>query len=411
MNDGHPPVEKRVAYVTTRFPSVTQTFVFREVLALERSGWEIQLHAFGRSSIPPHAHSEARGLMARCVYPSVSSVLRSQLWWLRRRPRAYLNAWAFALRGHWPKARPLLTAMTVVPVAASFAREVERRGITHTHAHWATGPALAAALIARLTGGSYSFTAHAYDIQIDRTMLREKAAGAAFVATVSDLNRVSLDREFRGIPARVRVVHCGVDLSRFTRRSATPAGAPFVIVSVGALEKYKGQTHLLGAIAGLHREGYDVEAHLVGDGPERPRLERRAKDLGIGPVVRFLGVLTGDALKRSLEQAHVFALPSIRLANGLTEGIPVALMEAMAVGVPVVASRVSAVHELVEDGVTGLLVPPGEDEALAAAIRRLLENPRSARRMADAGFQLIAAEFDLRRTTQELERLFTDALG
>jgi colanic acid/amylovoran biosynthesis glycosyltransferase len=402
---------RRVAYVTTRFPSVTQTFVFREILALEASGWEIHLHAFGRSDLPEGAHPETGGLAQTCVYPELRSLLQSQLWWLRRRPTAYLKVWMFALRGHWPSPRGMLNAIRIVPVAAMFARGIARSAITHTHAHWATGPALAAAVIARLTGGSYSFTAHAYDIQLDRTMLREKASGASFVTTISDLNRELLERECRGTSARVKVVHCGVDRRQFPPRTGPPATRPFVILNVAALQPYKGQKHLLGAVALLRRRGYDVEAHFVGAGPELRRLRRAAAQLRVEAAVRFLGVLSGDALRRSLDAAHVFALPSIELPSGLTEGIPVALMEAMAVGVPVVASRVGAVHELVVNGVTGLLVPPGDAEALAAAVAKLLDDPVSASRLATAAAEEIAAEFDVRETTRGLAGLFSAVLG
>jgi colanic acid/amylovoran biosynthesis glycosyltransferase len=402
---------RQVAYITSHFPSVTQTFVFREVLELKRRGWDVQLHAFVRSGLPPDVHPEAAALAEQCVYPSVRSVTRAQLWWLRRHPRAYGAAWAFALRGNWPKLGRLLRAVAVVPVAALFARDISSRGITHTHAHWATAPALAASLIARLTGGSYSFTAHAYDIQLDRTMLRQKAEGAAFVATISDVNRLSLERWFKGSSARVTVVHCGVDLHQFMRRSVPPAGPPFVIVNVGALEVYKGQRHLLGAIAILRRQGYDAVLQLVGGGSQRTELERRAIELGIAPAVQFLGVLSADAVRRSLERAHAFALPSVELANGLTEGIPVAIMEAMATGVPVTASRVSAIHELVSHGATGLLVPPGDDEALAASLRCLIDDAELAARLARTASLVVADEFDLRQTTEQLECLFIDALS
>jgi colanic acid/amylovoran biosynthesis glycosyltransferase len=409
--DGHPPPGREVAYVTTRFPSVTQTFVFREVLALERSGWTVRLHAFGRSKVPAEVAREVRIVAERCEYPRLVPLLQSQLWWLWRRPRAYLGAWCFALAGTWPKGRAMGEAVAVVPVAAMFGRTIAARGITHTHAHWATGPALAAAVIARLTGGSYSFTAHAYDIQLDRTMLRAKAKNAAFVATISELNRVSLEREFAGTPATVRVVHCGIDLGRFPPRPTAPGGPPFMILNVGSLEPKKGQLHLLGAVARLRRQGYDVRAQFVGDGSQRRLLGRRAAELGIAAAVTFCGALSSTQVRRSLEQAHVFALPSVQLPSGLTEGIPVALMEAMAVGVPVVASRVSAVHELVVDGVNGLTVPPGNDEALAAALASLLDDPALAQRLTAAAVQTVAAAFDLRKTSSELAELLRAAIG
>ncbi len=397
--------------MTTRFPSVTQTFVFREVLALEQAGWRVLLHAFGRSDVPESVAREVQDAGIDCVHPRLGPVLRSQAWWLRRRPRAYLAVWWFALRGTWPSARAMRQAITVVPVAGLFARDIARRGIRHTHAHWATGPALAAAIIARLTGGSYSFTAHAYDIQVDRTMLRTKASGAAFVATISRLNQRSLEREFEGSPAQVRVVHCGVDLARFPHRPAAPAGPPFLILNVASLEPKKGQLHLLRAVALLRRQGYDVRVQLAGDGTRRRTLERAAAELGIDDHVEFRGALCSTEVRRSLEMAHAFALPSVLLSNGLTEGIPVALMEAMAIGVPVVASWVSAVPELVVDGVNGLTVPPGDEEALATALARLLDDVELSRRLTGEAVRTVEEQFDLRRTSAQLGGLLRDAIG
>src|SRR5437879_6290628 len=119
-----PRSRRQVAYITSHFPSVTQTFVFREVLELKRRGWDVQLHAFVRSGLPPDVHPEATALAQQCVYPSVRSVTAAQLWWLRRHPRAYGAAWAFALRGNWPRLGRLLHAVAVVPIAALFARDI-----------------------------------------------------------------------------------------------------------------------------------------------------------------------------------------------------------------------------------------------------------------------------------------------
>jgi glycosyltransferase involved in cell wall biosynthesis len=407
--DGQVP--RRIAYVTTHFPSVTQTFVFREVLELERRGWDVRMHAFKRAHLPRGVHPEVAGLVGRCVYPSVRSIVGAQLWWLRRRPVRYLSTWWFALRGTRSNRRRLLRSMGVVPVAALFARGIDAAGITHTHAHWATEPALAAAVIARLTEGTYSFTAHAYDIQLDRTMLRDKAEGAAFVATISELNRRSLEASLAGSNANVAVIHCGVDAAAFPSRDSAPTGPPFAIVSVGALEAYKGHRYLLGAAAILSAEGHDFSVRIIGDGAQRAALVARAIELGISNRVEFLGVLSADEIRRELSRAVVFAMPSIVLPDGLTEGIPVAMMEAMAVGVPVVASDVAGIHELVADRATGLLVPPADDAALASALRRVIEDPRLALRLSSAASVVVSDQFDLRQTVGQLERLFLNTLA
>jgi glycosyltransferase involved in cell wall biosynthesis len=291
-----------------------------------------------------------------------------------------------------------------VACGALFAVEAERRGVERIHAHYATHPALAAWVASRLTGLPYSFTAHAHDIYVERPMLAEKLAEADFVVAISDYNRRLLE-DLYGENARIRVIHCGIEPRFFAPREQPPVHEAPRILCVASLEEYKGHPHLLHACALLRDRGLAFRLLLVGEGEDRPALERLVTELGLGDSVELLGAQPRERVAELLADADAFVLPSVVTASGKKEGIPVVLMEALAMEVPVVATRISGIPELVEDGHTGLLVPERDPDALAGALERVLGDPDGARRMAAVGREKVLAEFDLRRNTAQLRDL------
>lgn len=404
-----PSREARVAYVMSAFPTVTETFILFEILELERTGVRIEIFPL-RPTGEETSHPEASPLAARARYARLASpsTLSAQLHWLRRDPRAYLATWGRALRGNARSRRFLVRAVAVVPLAARFAREMERLGITHVHAHWATHPALAANVVHRLTGLPYSFTAHAHDIYIDRSMLEEKIHEASFVVTISDFNRRMLgDLYGRWAADKTSVIRCGVDLSAFTPREPRGPREPFTVSCIAGLREKKGQLHLLEAVGILRAEGRPVRCLLVGDGEMRGTIEARAAELGLADDVVLMGHRSREEVSATLRDSDAMVLPSVTTADGDMEGIPVALMEALASEVPVVASSLSGIPELVRDGETGLLAPEGDATALAAAIRRLRDDPQEAARMAAAGRERVLEAYDLERNAAELRRMIT----
>ncbi len=409
MTTPAPADAPRVAYVMSAFPTVTETFILFEILELERTGVHVEIFPL-RPRGEETSHPEAGPLVARTRYARLASLptLAAQVHWLRRDPRAYLGAWWRALRGN-ARSRPfLIRAIAVVPLAARFAREMQELGVQHVHAHWATHPALAANVVHHLTGLPYSFTAHAHDIYIDRSMLEEKIRDASFVVTISDFNRRMLEDLYGPWAAdKTSVIRCGVDLSAFTPRPARAPHEPFTVSCIAGLREKKGQLHLVEAVGMLRAEGRPVRCLLVGDGEMRGAIEARVAELGVGDDVVLMGHRSRDEVSATLRDSDAMVLPSVTTGDGDMEGIPVALMEALASEVPVVASSLSGIPELVRDGETGLLVAEGDAAGIAAAIRRLRDDPEAAARMAAAGRERVLDAYELARNTGELRRMIT----
>lgn len=399
---GHPGRPPRVAYVMSRFPKLTETFVLYEMLALEERGVAVEIFPLLRQREEVR-HAEAERLVHRARFrPFLSwTSLRAMASFARRDPRRSLRAWWDTLSGTWGSANFFVGALALLPKVARMAREMEELGVQHIHAHFANHPALAAFLVHRLTGIPYSFTAHGSDLHVDRRMLPEKVREAAFVVTVSRYNRELIVEECgKDAGEKVAVVHCGVDPSAFGPSPARwEEDGPVRVVCVGSLEEVKGHRFLVEAMELLEERRVPVECHLVGDGPLRHRVAEQVEAAGLSHRVRLRGGLPRHQVARILADGHVAVQPSRPTRSGKREGIPVALMEAMAAELPVVASAVSGIPELVCNGESGILVPPGEPRPLAEGLERLARDPSLRLRMGAAGRRRIEEAFDIRRTS------------
>lgn len=396
----------RLAYVMSRFPKLTETFILFELLAVERTGASVELYPLLRER-EAMTHPEAEPLVERAHYlPFLSpAIVRSQFWYLRHRPRAYLSTLGTVLRGTIRSPNFFLGALGVFPKVAHAGRMMAADGIEHVHCHFANHPAVAGFIIHRLAGIPYSFTAHGSDLHVDRTFLWPKVREAAFVVAISEDNRREILQECPPGAAddKVHVLHCGVDTDRFRPgRGRASSDGVLRILSVGSLHAVKGQRVLIEACRRLAQAGVPFRCTLVGEGPDRRALERTIGDAGLGDVVELVGRRTQAEVADLLAGSDVFTAPSVPTRSGKREGIPVVLMEAMATGVPVVASRLSGIPELVIDDVSGVLIPPGDPEALAEAIRRLADDPTLRGRLGTAGRERVIESFDQDRNAAAL---------
>ncbi len=400
----------RIAYLVSRFPAVSETFVLRELDAVAAApDVDVLLHSLFPAQGETVVHPAAKPWSERLWRARAGAGAAALAWWLVRRPRRTLAVVGVVAREYARVPRVLPRALATIPLAAAHARRLEDERVEHVHAHFATYPALAAWIAWRLTGVPYSFTAHAHDLFIHQAMLARKAADAAFVVAISHFNeRFLLERAGRRRP-RVHVVHCGVhpDQFAFRVRRLEPGQAP-VIACVAALRPPKGHAVLLRALAGAPAPLADARLELVGDGPLRAELETLARTLGIAGRVRFHGSLPEEAVAVLLAGADLFVLPSVIAADGDMEGVPVALMEALAAGLPAVATRQSGVPELIRDGVSGYLAEPGDVTSLRAAMLEALGETDPEER-ARAGRELVEREFDQLRSARRLLELFQAA--
>jgi glycosyltransferase involved in cell wall biosynthesis len=397
---------KHVAYLMSRFPKISETFILYEILELERLGMQVSVFPL----VQQHEqvmHAEARAVVERASYSTLVSqqVLAAQFFWLRKRPQAYLRAWWHAIRGNISSPKFLLRAVAVVPQAAWFARAMQAAGVEHVHAHWATHPALAAYVVQQLTELPYSFTAHAHDIYVERPMLEEKMRHASFVVTISAYNRRLLKQWYGAVADKTVIIHCGVDPDVFQPRDQARRNAVFTILCVASLQDYKGHPYLVEACRQLKDQGVAFQCLLVGEGEDRPHIEALIAEHGLQAEVRLLGQQSRDRVSVLAAEADVMVLPSVTTSSGKQEGIPVALMEALATELPVVATAISGIPELIEDEQTGLLVPERNAAALAAALLRLYHAPALGQRLGRAGREKVLREFNLRVNTAALYTL------
>ncbi|HXE81263.1 MAG TPA: glycosyltransferase [Vicinamibacterales bacterium] len=394
----------KVAYIMSRFPKLSETFILNEMSALASLGARPEVYPLIRERCRV-AHPEVQDWVRRAHYLPLLSwrLLRAHAHFAFRQPSTYLAVWSEVLRRTWGSLNFFIGALGTVPKAIGFAHEMQAAGIEHVHAHFATHPAVAALVIHRLTNIPFSFTAHGSDLHVDRRMLDAKVEGARFVVAISGFNREVIVRECgEHVRSKVEVVHCGVDTDVFRPRRGGKRREPFQIVCVASFEEVKGHTYLIEACRLLRERSIDFQCHLVGDGPMRREIERQIARDGLGERICLHGPQARPEVLRLLWRAHVGVLASHPTKSGKREGIPVALMEAMACELPVVATAISGIPELIGSGVEGLLVPSGDPLALAHALACLHADRGLCERMGRAGRLKVLREFDLHENAARL---------
>jgi len=403
--------KKKIAYVVSHFPKLTETFILDEMIAIEQNGISVELFPLirDRSKV---VHPAAKPFMSRAHFqPFISlTILKANLFYLKRKPGEYFDTLLSVLKSTWGSYRLFIGSIGIFPKSVYFAYQIAAEGITHVHAHFARHATTTGFVIQRLAGIPYSFTAHGSDIHCDRHMLREKVAEADLVVPISNFNQQVILEECKGqYLDKLKVIHCGVDTQQtfvprswdedFEKRNTVS------IICIGTLHEVKGQTHLINGCKILKEAGYDIVCHFVGDGPDRASLVNQASKDGLDCII-FHGLLTRPEIIQMLQEMDIAVTPSVPARDGRREGIPIVVMEAMASGLPVVASNISGIPELVEDNINGFLIPPSDAGALATAIERLIQEPDLRRRFGKAGREKIEKEFSLQLNAAKLAQYF-----
>jgi len=397
-----PPMN--VAYLINQYPRVSHSFIRREIAALEQRG--VVVHRF---SIRP-CRDELADARDREELPKTTAILGSKARVLAaalavglRAPLRFLRSLRETLRLNARSDRGLVAHLAYLAEACVLLEELRRRKVQHLHAHFGTNPA-AVALLCRLLGGpEYSFTVHGPE-EFDKApllALDRKIVQAKFVVAISEFGRSQLLRLVQAAQfPKIQVVHCGLDVDLLNAANA-PIASDAGLVCVGRLSEQKGHFVLLDALALLAKEGTRFKVVLVGGGELRAVIERRLRELGIESSVRITGFVSQERVVEELRAARALVLPS------LGEGLPVVIMEAYALGRPILSTFIAGIPELVTPGQSGWLVPAGSVDALAAALRDVLACPvESLEKMAEQGRQAVRQRHDVTASAHRLAQLF-----
>jgi colanic acid/amylovoran biosynthesis glycosyltransferase len=409
----HRSPQARVAYIVSGFPTLYETFVLYDILAMEELGVSVDLYPL-RRTYPKITHPEAQRWIECAHYrPYLSiAILRAQWHFLRRQPVSYLKLWVEVLRGTWGSANFFLGAIAIFPKTVLFAYEMSCQGIVHVHAHFANHPAVAGLIIHRLTGIPFSFTARGTDVQVDRHMLKKKVEAADFALAVSsDLKRIMANECDPSLHKKIHVIRGGVDVDRLSPHSRSYSTGPLRILCVARFDEVKGHAFLVEACQILRQRGKSFECRLIGEGPLLRTIKQQIKEAGLGKEVQLLGPRSYQEVLDELAETDVVVLPTAPTAVGEHEGMPTVLQEAMACGLPVVSSLVEGITELVDDGLTGILVLPKNAAALADAFQRLKDDSALRQRMGRAGREKIVKKFSLKVNTAKRASLFLKTIG
>ncbi|MGI9616402.1 MAG: glycosyltransferase family 4 protein [Acidimicrobiales bacterium] len=395
----------RVAYLTGEYPRASDVWIQREISSLRDLGVIVDTFSVRR---PAEAHSvgnEQRTERKRTTYlldrlrsvAALSTHARLAI----GSPKRYWRGLELALETRRPGLAGLAYQAAYFAEAGLLAEELRKRGIPHLHNHFGDSSCTVAMLAAQLSGVTFSFTLHSPGVFYDPRAWRldAKIERAAFCTCISKYCRAqatihaTLEQH-----DRLHIVHCGVHPNAYT--PVTHEGGGRRVLFVGRLADLKGVTVLLAALQRVKKERPDVELTIVGDGPDRARFEDVAEDLDVADRVSFVGYRSQAEVADHLAETDVFVLPSF------AEGVPVTLMEAMASGVPVVATRVGGVAELVDDGTNGSLVEAGDAVSLADAILALLNDPSTRNRFGEAGRATVVSDFSNKTEAARLRELF-----
>ena len=411
--DGDESSEARpvLGYILKGYPRISETFISNEILLLEQLGFRLSLFSM-RQPRESFTHRSINEIKAKAAYlpealiPHLPRLLYHNALLAKWSPVAYRRAFRLMVR-RLRRSRTSATFRHLLQAGYLVHALLPGTRVGHLHAHFAHSPASVALFASVLSGIPFSFTAHAKDIYIsDPAQLREKAEFARFVVTCTERNRQYL-AELAPSTTPIHCIYHGINLQLFnvtlTERQPRP---PFRILSVARLVEKKGIPTVFRALRLLLDQGHPIRYRLIGDGEDRRPILQLSERLGLGQVTEWLATQPHEVVLEEYRQADLFVLGCRVARNGDRDGLPNVFLESMAMGVPVVATRVWAIPELVEDGRSGLLVPPEEPQAMAAAMVHLLTDMGLRRRIIAGAHDRVRNEFDNRRLIGKLGALF-----
>jgi len=398
------------------YPRISETFISNEIRLLEKHGFNIRLFSM-RNPREDFTHESVKQIRARVDYlpetliKPLPRLLYHNLVLASKNPGVYAAAVKKAVR-RFLRTRKSATVKHLFQAGYLANRLLPDSGVTHLHAHFAHSPTSVAMFASQLIGLPFSFTAHAVDIYTsDPRQLREKIGLSQFVVTCTEYNRRHLSEISDGHKTPIHRNYHGIELDLFINNSPRREAPepPYRLLTIARLTAKKGLPTVLRAIKLLTDKGLSIHHVLIGDGADRENILALIDDLGLSGVTRWLGTRPHHEVLEHYRNSDLFVLGCEVAPNGDRDGIPNVLLESMAMGVPVVATSISAIPELVDHGRTGLLVPPRQPDSLADAMHRMLTDRGLRNRVIPAGQKTAGNEFDNRRLAQDLVEIYRRA--
>jgi glycosyltransferase involved in cell wall biosynthesis len=414
---------KQIGYLLRSYPRLSQTFILNEILALEKIGVSIQIFALTN----PHekvVQMQVNEVQAPVHYLEeatqprpLGNILKENVEVARRYFKGYIRSLFYIAanngidQGYIASSRwdCFLQAVYLIYLLILKERSTGKK-IDHLHAHFAHDPALIAYLVHGMTGIPFSFTAHARDLyQVPEKVLTHRIRQSNAVITCCQANLDYLNQIAPSQQSKFSLVYHGVNLKDFQQipnRDASSLPENPIILSVGRLVEKKGFQDLLQALLIVKERGEPFHCTIYGDGPLREQLERWIEEHGMAGEVRLMGDCTQQELISIYQKATLFILTPMQTEDGDRDGIPNVLVEAMAVGLPVITTAVAGIPELVENNQNGLLYQPHDVEGISAGIIELLRNADKRKQLGDAGSKKVREQFDVAQAAKKLKTLF-----
>jgi len=396
---------KKILYLLDLFPKLSETFVTNELEALVKNDIPIEIWACSPSE-DKIIDDDIKGLLPYTKYfldeiPSKYEKLKAILFLILRNPVRFISAHRIIKKLNSRPSKHQLRRCYV------YAKDCIEAEISHIHTHFATKAAEYAMFINLLSGIPSSVTCHAYDIFLPNPSLADILERSEFAVTISEYNKRFLTERFPALKIPLHVIHCGIDPRRIQVKDTTTSlhQKKIRIFSVGRLVEKKGMTYLIEACRRLVNDGCRIDCEIAGDGPLYTELEEQITHSGIEKCVRLLGAVSPAAVWLKLSACDIFSLPVVIAQNGDMDGIPVSLMEAVAVGKPVVATSVSGLPELLED--VGWLCREKRPEEIVEAVYQIVNEEKSSlENRLRCGVERIQNEFNQQHEAKKLIKLF-----
>lgn len=395
----------RIGYILRKFPVLSETFILNEILELEAQGHEVEIFSIEKPN-DPRFHKNLHLLKSQVTY--VPERFRS-LW--EHRQKAVKNFPENCKKAFFYTLKQFNSDLAIRYLQSCYiVNEAKKRGISHFHAHFATRATTVAFLASMISEIPYSFTAHAVDIfkeSLSKKALKLKIENAAFVVTVSDYNKQYLSAISSESANKMIKVNNGIDLDMF-REASNQAEGRFTFLSVGRFVEKKGHKVLVDACEILRREGVDFRCVMIGQGNLQSAISKAIVDKKLDDCISLLGPKTQDEVLEQYRQSHAYVLPCTTGSDGNRDGLPVAIVEALACGIPVITTPMTGNPEVVKHGHNGLMVPFDSPKETAEAMKLLLQDRNLYASLRSNARRSVADTFDIKLTVRNLASLFEE---